>query len=92
MSVRSSSPTAAAGSYTIPTLEVTACAAVAFLINVVMQVICCDDGTQIVEFCNRMIRIYTGLEAEASKCRMILTITLLQLELGDVVGVSVSRC
>lgn len=61
MSVRSSSPTAAPGSYTIPTLE-------------------------IVEFCNRMIRIFTGLEAEASKCRMMLTITLLQLELGDVVG------
>jgi len=46
---------------------------------------------QIVSFCNRMIRVFSGLEAEASKCRLFLTVTLLQLELGDVVAVSVEE-
>jgi hypothetical protein len=42
---------------------------------------------EVLAFANRMLRIYEGLEAEASVCRMMVTITLLQLEGGDVVAV-----
>ena len=42
---------------------------------------------EVLAFANRMIRIYEGLESEASESRMRVTITLLQLELGDVVAV-----
>lgn len=41
---------------------------------------------EVLAFANRMIRIYEGLESEASESRMRVTITLLQLELGDVVA------
>jgi hypothetical protein len=51
---------------------------------------CLITAMQIVCFAGRMIRVFSGLEAEASKCRMILTVTLLQLEMGDVVAVSQS--
>ena len=44
---------------------------------------------QIVGFCHRMVKMYAGLGLDASKCRMLLTITLLQLEIGDVVAVCV---
>ena len=39
-------------------------------------------------FANRLLVVYDGLEMEASACRLRVTITLLQLEAGDVVAVS----
>ncbi|CAE7644465.1 snpC, partial [Symbiodinium microadriaticum] len=41
---------------------------------------------EVLSFAARMLRVYEGLESEASLCRMMVTITILQLELGDVVA------
>lgn len=57
--------------------------------------VCCDairysvPMVEVFSFANRMLRVYEGLQSEASLCRLMTTITLLQLEGGDVVAVSV---
>eukprot|EP00602_Paraphysomonas_sp_CaronLab_P001215 CAMPEP_0185020322 /NCGR_PEP_ID=MMETSP1103-20130426/2920_1 /TAXON_ID=36769 /ORGANISM="Paraphysomonas bandaiensis, Strain Caron Lab Isolate" /LENGTH=403 /DNA_ID=CAMNT_0027551151 /DNA_START=12 /DNA_END=1223 /DNA_ORIENTATION=+ len=41
---------------------------------------------ELLSFANRMLRLYDGLDSEASLCRMMVTVTILQLETGDVVA------
>jgi hypothetical protein len=49
---------------------------------------------EIIAYANRLLRVYEGLDMPVSGCRMRVTITILQLETGDVIAVSapLSHC
>jgi hypothetical protein len=51
----------------------------------------CVTSKELLGFAEHMRKLFAGMELEASKTRIMATITLLQLEAGDYVAVSLFR-